>query len=191
MDVKQPEQVLISPPDQKISITPWQALRPLDLCLGRQRIIAKIAIGYVIVIQLWLSTTTPNLACPLLLSYPTQTIRYADLGIRYYAVYLPNPSGRRKRLPLEIYVLENGKYQLLGGDTPVWLPEIGLKLGRARGTYLGREREWLYWYDEAGNRLLTPEERAAQAQERALQAQEKAEKLAEQLRRLGIEPDAV
>ncbi|MEM1291700.1 MAG: Uma2 family endonuclease [Cyanobacteria bacterium P01_H01_bin.162] len=123
--------------------------------------------------------------------YERKRERYADLGIRYYAVYLPNPSRRPKRLPLEVYRLENGEYQLLGGDTPVWLPEIALSLGRARGTYLGREREWLYWYDESGNRLLMPEGRAIQAQERVTQVQEQAEKLAAKLRSLGIDPDAV
>ena len=48
-------------------------------------------------------------------------------------------------------MLVDGDYQLLEGDR-VWLPEIGLSLGRERGTYLGREREWLYWFDQAGNR---------------------------------------
>ncbi|MEM6435687.1 MAG: hypothetical protein AAF773_17815 [Cyanobacteria bacterium P01_D01_bin.115] len=81
--------------------------------------------------------------------------------------------------------------QLLGGDIPVWLLEIGLSLSRARGAYLGRERKWLYWYDEVGNRLLTPEERAIKAQERATQVQEQAEKLAAKLRSLGVDPDTV
>ena len=136
---------------------------------------------------------------------------YADLGIRYYAVYLPNQSSRRKRQPLEVYVLVNGSYQLLEGN-PVWLPEIGLGLGRARGSYLGREREWLYWYDKKGNRLLTPEERVQKEQAKAEQAEAKAEqaeakaeqaeakaeqelvraeRLAEKLRELGIDPKSV
>ncbi|MBT9317888.1 Uma2 family endonuclease [Leptothoe spongobia] len=115
---------------------------------------------------------------------------YADLGIRYYAIYLPNPGSRRKRQPLEIYQLNNGIYQQLEGN-PLWLPDIGLGLGRERGTYLGREREWLYWYDEAGNRLITPEEKALQAQARAEQEQARAERLANKLRELGIDPDSV
>ena len=104
---------------------------------------------------------------------------YADLGIRYYAIYRPNPSthrARRQRQPLEVYQLVNDTYQLLEGE-PIWLPEIGLGLGRDRGTYLGREREWLYWYDQNGQRLLTPEEKAA--------------KLAAKLRQLGIDPEAI
>ena len=112
---------------------------------------------------------------------------YADLGIRYYAVYLPNPSSsaraRRQRQPLEVYELIDDTYQLLEGE-PIWLPEIGLGLGRERGIYLGREREWLYWYDNEGHRLLTPEEKVEQEQTRA-------ERLAEKLRELGVDPDSL
>ena len=114
---------------------------------------------------------------------------YADLGIHYYAVYRPNPKGRRQQQPLEIYELVGSNYQLIDGaqsqSKPVWLPKIGLGLGRERGTYLGREREWLYWYDKNGTRLLTPEERvqesidraqqeAARAQQEATRAQQEA-----------------
>ena len=67
---------------------------------------------------------------------------------------------------------------------PIWLPEIGLGLGRERGIYLGREREWLYWYDNEGHRLLTPEEKVEQEQTRA-------ERLAEKLRELGVDPDSL
>ncbi len=129
--------------------------------------------------------------------YERKKAIYANLGIRYYAVYLPTQKNRRKRRPLEVYRLVEGEYQLLEGN-PVWLPEVGLGLGRERGTHLGREREWLYWYDEAGNRLLTPEERMQQAQDQAQQAQDqvlqeqaRAERLAEKLRELGVDPDSV
>jgi len=57
-------------------------------------------------------------------------------------------------------------------------------------------REWLYWYDEPGNRYLTAEERANQAEAIAAQerlakqeAEQKAIRLAERLRALGINPD--
>lgn len=106
-------------------------------------------------------------------------VSYADLGVLYYAIYLPNRRSQRKRQPLEIYKLVEGHYELLEGS-PVWLPEIGLGLGRERGRYLGRDREWLYWYDAAGNRLPTPEERIQQAESRA-------EKLAAKLREVGID----
>jgi hypothetical protein len=71
------------------------------------------------------------------------------------------------------------------------MPEIGLALGRERGTYLGRNREWLYWYNQQGERLLTPEEFAQQEKQRADQERLKAEKLAQKLRELGVNPDDI
>lgn len=112
--------------------------------------------------------------------YSTKKQMYAELGILYYAVY---SSRRRKKPPLEGYRLVNGQYVLQPGN-PVWLPEIGLGIGRFRGTYQGMTREWLYWYDEQGQRLLTPEERI-------LQAEQRAKRLDERLRSLGVDPDSL
>ena len=50
---------------------------------------------------------------------------------------------------------------------PVWLPEIDLGIGRGQGIHEGWQREWLYWFDEQGNRFLTPEELAEQESLRA------------------------
>ncbi len=58
---------------------------------------------------------------------------------------------------------------------PLWLPEIGLGIGRHQGEIGGIEQEFVSWYDESGNRYLT--------------AEEKAEKLAQHLRSLGVDPD--
>ncbi len=103
---------------------------------------------------------------------------YAQMGVVYYVIYNP----LRKRKPrLEVYQLEKGDYQLLEGE-PVWLSEIGLGIGRETGIYQGIEREWLYWYDEQGQRYLTPEEQIQSAQQ-------KAKRLEERLRSLGIDPD--
>jgi Uma2 family endonuclease len=112
--------------------------------------------------------------------YSTKKEFYAQLEVLYYVVY--NPQRRRKQT-LEVYRLVNGKYQLQRGN-PVWLPEIGLGIGNERGTYLGITREWLYWYDEQGKRLLAPEERVQQAEQRA-------QVLAERLRSLGVDPDSL
>lgn len=113
---------------------------------------------------------------------------YANIGIDYYAIYHPNPKGRRRRQPLEVYELVEGRYQLLKVEQPsgqpIWLPKVGLGLGRERGLYLGREREWLYWYNQNGERLLTPEERVQQSNTRA-------DKLAAQLKALGIDPETL
>ena len=129
--------------------------------------------------------------------YDIKMERYAALGIRYYAIYLPSPGFRRHRLPLEVYELVEGVYQRLEGN-PVWLPGIELGLGRERGIYPGREREWLYWYDRSGHRFLTPEEqaeqeriRADQERSRAEREQARAERLADKLKELGVDPESL
>jgi Uma2 family endonuclease len=129
--------------------------------------------------------------------YEQKKHRYADLGIPYYAIYVPSRKSRRKRLPLEIYRLEKGEYVLQPGER-VWLPELGLSLGRERGTYRGRTREWLYWYDQEGRRLPAPEElaeaerqRAEAERQRAEAERLKAERLAQKLREMGIDPSEI
>jgi Uma2 family endonuclease len=116
--------------------------------------------------------------------YEQKKIDYANLGILYYAIYVPTRRYRRKRQPLEIYRLENDQYILqpeMSLGNRVWMPEIGLALGRERGIYLGREREWLYWYTQDGQRLPTSEEFAQREQQRA-------DRLAARLRELGVDP---
>jgi Uma2 family endonuclease len=92
--------------------------------------------------------------------YEQKKIDYAELGILYYAIYAPTRL-RRKRQRLEIYRLIDGKYVLQPGDI-IWMPEIGLGMGKDRGTYQGLTREWLYWYDQNSNRYPTPEEQLQQ-----------------------------
>jgi Uma2 family endonuclease len=105
---------------------------------------------------------------------------YEQLGILYYVVYNPL---RRRKPSLEVYKLINGKYLAVVGN-PVWLPELGLGIGKERQTYQGREREWMFWYDQAGNRVLLPEELLDQEKARSQQ-------LADRLRELGVDPDAI
>ena len=119
--------------------------------------------------------------------YSTKKQLYADMGVLYYAVY---SSRRRRKPPLEIYQLISGEYHLISGN-PVWMPEIGLGLGRDRGTYQGILREWLYWYDETGQRYPTFEERADQAEERADETEAQLADLLMRLRDRGIDPDAL
>ena len=80
----------------------------------------------------------------------------------------------------------------------VWMPEIGLGIGREEGTYQGISREWLYWYDQNGQRFLTPEElvreerlRTQQEQQLRLEAERRARMLEERLRSLGVDPDTL
>ncbi|BCL35244.1 Uma2 family endonuclease [Nostoc sp. MS1] len=124
---------------------------------------------------------------------------YAALGVLYYVIY---SSHRRRKPRLEVHKLVNGKYELQTGN-PVWLPEIGLGIGCERGNYCGVTREWMYWYDQQGQRYLTPEEQIKQAQQQVQAAQQqaqlaqqqaqqeaqRAQQLAERLRALGIDPD--
>ncbi|MEH2081694.1 MAG: Uma2 family endonuclease [Nostoc sp.] len=126
--------------------------------------------------------------------YSTKKAEYARLGILYYVVYNPF---RRHKPRLEVYKLVNNVYELHDGN-PVWLPEIGLGIGIERGTYLGVPREWMYWYNQQGQRFLTPEEKeklaeqkAQQAEQKAQQAQQETQLLRERLRSLGVDPDSL
>lgn len=83
------------------------------------------------------------------------------------------------------------------------MPEINLGIGREQGTYRAWTREWLYWYNQNGERLVPPEEmieqehqrteqehqRAEQESQRAEQEHQRAELLAQRLRQMGIDPD--
>ncbi|MBW4574082.1 MAG: Uma2 family endonuclease [Aphanothece sp. CMT-3BRIN-NPC111] len=129
--------------------------------------------------------------------YEQKKITYAQLGILYYVIYAPGRGKRRKRSPFEVYRLVDGQYVQQLSD-PVWMPEINLGIGRGQGTYQGWMREWLYWYDQEGNRLPTPEEvaqreveRASMAEQRAEQERQRAERLLAQLREMGIDPNTL
>jgi hypothetical protein len=108
---------------------------------------------------------------------------FLSLGVerRKYVVYNPDYAARDKQDPLEVYRLVEGDY-IRQIDEPLRMPEIGLGIGRGQGSHEGWEREWLYWYDQAGNRLPTPEERANQAEQEL-------ESLVAKLREKGINPE--
>ncbi|MBD2776440.1 Uma2 family endonuclease [Iningainema tapete] len=180
------------------------------LSIGVERLIdEELRLSYV----LWEENIVPILALEVVSKkyrgeYTKKKQKYAQMGVLFYAVY----SSRRRRKPrLEVYRLVNGSYELLPGN-PVWLPEIGLAIGFERGTYQGIPREWLYWYDETGKRLLTPEERITEAEERAnfeeqrrfeaerlsqeeqqrrQEAERRAQLLAQRLKDLGIDPETL
>ncbi|MFN6518955.1 MAG: Uma2 family endonuclease [Nostoc sp. CreGUA01] len=145
------------------------------LSLGVERIFDEnLRLSYV----LWEEQRVPIMALEVVSQkrrgeYSTKKEFYAQLEVLYYVVYNPQ---RRRKSTLEVYRLVNGKYQLQRGN-PVWLPEIGLGIGSDRGTYQSITREWLYWYNEQGKRLLAPEERV--------------QILAERLRALGVDPDSL
>ncbi|MBD1924787.1 Uma2 family endonuclease [Trichocoleus sp. FACHB-90] len=127
--------------------------------------------------------------------YGNKAAQYAQLGVLYYAIYNPEYSQRDRHDLLEVYRLVDGAYVRQPGE-PVWMPEIGLGIGREQGTYWGITREWLYWYDQDGRKYPSPEEARQVAEQQAQQeaqrrqiAEQRAEQLAAQLRALGIEPD--
>lgn len=99
---------------------------------------------------------------------------YAEMGALYYSIYNPDYWQRDKHDPFEVYRLVNRAYVRQPGN-PVWMPEMGLGIGRQQGTHEGLTREWLYWYDKQGNRFPTPNNVIEQARQRATQAEEQAE----------------
>ncbi|WP_353933115.1 Uma2 family endonuclease [Okeanomitos corallinicola TIOX110] len=134
------------------------------------------------VVPIWiLEVVSPNYRK----EYSVKLDEYAALGVLYYVIY----SSRRRRKPrLEVYKLVNGRYELQPTN-PVWLPEIGLGIGCERGNYGGVVREWLYWYNQAGERYPTPEEQIQTAQQRAQLAEARSQQLAEKLQSLGIDTE--
>lgn len=97
--------------------------------------------------------------------YDTKMRIYARLGVLYYVVYNPDYWRRDQHHSFEVYRLVNREYQLQIGE-PFWMPEIGLGIGRTLTQTGGLQREVLSWYNEQGNRYLTPEEQLARYRER-------------------------
>lgn len=115
--------------------------------------------------------------------YEAKLLKYAQLGVMYYVVYNPDYWVRDKHDSFEIYRLVNSEYVRQQGDC-VWLPEIGLGIGRGQGSFEGWNQEWLYWYDREGNRFSSPDERIQQEQRLR-------EELIARLRARGLDPDAL
>lgn len=140
--------------------------------------------------------------------YDKKAQKYAALGVKYYVIYNPDHWQRDKHEPFEVYELRGGFYSRLAGE-PVWLEDLNIGIGRAEGIYKGWQREWLYWYDAAGEKSLSPDEQIAVATQRTQleaqradaesqradaaeaafqQEQQRAELLAQKLKALGIDP---
>ncbi len=113
---------------------------------------------------------------------------YAKLGVQYYVIYNPRFWRRDGHLPLEVYKLVDGVYQLQIGE-PFWMPEIGLGIGRCVLPSDPLEREVLSWFDEQGDRHLTTDEQADQERYRAEQEKIQRERLEAFLRSQGFDPD--
>ncbi|MEZ4866554.1 MAG: Uma2 family endonuclease [Caldilineaceae bacterium] len=117
--------------------------------------------------------------------------RYADLGIRYYAVF--DPLHELSDETLRLYQLRNDHYQEMDD---YWMPEVELGLSLWQGEHQGINSQWLRWCDQQGEPIPTGQERAQQERQRAEQERQRAEqerqraaRLAAKLRELGIEDD--
>jgi len=129
--------------------------------------------------------------------YDDKMTKYAHVGVIYYVIYNPDYWRRDKHEPFEVYRLVNGSYERQTGN-PVWMPEMALGIGCEVGTHEGCTREWLYWYNQKGDRFPTPanvieqeQQRAQQSEQRAEQERQRAERLAEHLRQMGVNPDTL
>jgi hypothetical protein len=128
--------------------------------------------------------------------YDEKLAIYQEMGVPYYVIFNPDYWRRDKHDPFEVYRLEQDRYvrQL---SNPVWMPEIGLGIGMEMGSYEGGQpRQWLYWYDEQGQRLPAPgnviereRQRTEMERQRAEQAEQQIQELRERLRSRGIDPD--
>jgi Uma2 family endonuclease len=116
--------------------------------------------------------------------YEEKLAIYTKLGVKYYAIYNPRFWRRDGHLPLEVYKLVEGVYQLQI-EEPLWMPEIGLGIGRCVLPSDRLKREVLSWFDARGDRYLSAEEQERLAKE---QAQQRVELLETLLRSQGIDP---
>jgi Uma2 family endonuclease len=136
----------------------------------------------------------------LVLEMVSQTIRgeydakmslYGKLGVLYYVIYNPELWGQKRKKEhqaFEVYKLASGQYQLQQGD-PCWMPEVGLGIGRCQMISDNEAQEQLAWFNEAGDRYPTSEERADLERQRANLERQRAEQLEEFLRSQGFDPD--
>ncbi len=84
----------------------------------------------------------------------------------YYAIYFVDP-GR-----VEVYALNPVRYHEMQPNNRGHFPinEIGVELGIWEGEYHGLTLPWLRWYDNQGNLVPIPEERAEEAENRIEEA---------------------
>jgi Uma2 family endonuclease len=104
-------------------------------------------------------------------------IRYAQMGVKYYAIF--DPWAFLGPEVLRLYSLEEGTYQRIAGP---WLEGVGLGLKLWQGPFEGLNLTWLRWCDEKEIVIPTGAERAAVAESHSA-------KLAAKLREMGVDPD--
>ena len=156
----------------------------LSLGVPRFRPSGKLRLSYVIAqenqkIPLWVLevvSKTPGQ------EYDEKKDRYAKIGVLYYTIYNPDHWQRDEHDPFEVYRLVNGHYVRLPGN-PIWIPELGLGIGHERSKQEGHTRQWLYWYDEQGQRYPAPENVIEQERQLRQQAERQRQQAEQQLER--------
>ncbi|MEC4811715.1 MAG: Uma2 family endonuclease [Scytonema sp. PMC 1069.18] len=99
-----------------------------------------------------------------------------------------------KKASVEIYELFAGQYIKVSPNSRGHYPikVLDTELGIWQGHFLlDKELSWLRWWDEAGNLLLTGDERAKAERQRAENAEKENARLREQLGSLGVDPDTM
>lgn len=128
----------------------------------------------------------------------TKMVKYAELGILYYAIL--DPYHELSNETLRFFRLQNGKYS---ETKETWMPEVELGLRLWQGRFQEMENDWLRWCDRDGNLIPTGDEkaeqersraeqeysRAEQEHSRAEQEHSRAERLAAKLLELGLSAD--
>jgi Uma2 family endonuclease len=153
------------------------------LSLGVQRFKgSKLRLSYV----LWQEDNiVPQLALEVVSrtpgdEYGDKMAKYAQIGVLYYVIYNPDYYRRDKHDSFEVYRLVNGVYIRQSGQ-PIWMLELGLGIGCEQGNHEGYNREWLYWYNQQGDRLPAPANVIEQERQRAEQAEQRLEQVEQQL----------
>ncbi|MBD2362846.1 Uma2 family endonuclease [Anabaena minutissima FACHB-250] len=121
--------------------------------------------------------------------YDTKMSKYLDLGVLYYVIYNPDHWQRDNHAPFEVYKQIDDEF-ILRSQERFWIPELQLAIGVDVGIYGDWEREWLFWFNQDGERFPSPDERVEQAQQQAQQAQQELEDLRNRLKQRGIDPDS-
>ncbi len=129
--------------------------------------------------------------------YDTKLEKYLDLGVLYYVIYNPDHAKRDQHAPFEVYKQVNDEF-VLQSQERFWIPELQLGIGVAPGIYKGWERDWLFWFNQAGDRYPSPDEQVAQAEQqveqvkqRAIQAEQALQDLRTRMQQRGIDPDSL
>lgn len=109
------------------------------------------------------------------------------LRVPIYAIFEPNDG------LLELYRLQNGKYELEQPDenSRYWLPEIDLYLGTWTGAKQGRNGYWLRWWHQSSEILPWAVEKIEAERQRADRECAEKDKLIAYLRAKGIDPNDI